>query len=270
MRFIALLAVCAALALPGEVRAGDPPPFPEFTFKMGKPPKRGTRKFITVQIEPRPEIPAKPEKKQEPSETPAEIGSYAWFWTKVSPGISDDVSGRMRRAFDSLEGGPGGARVAGPRLRTVQSIAHSEGQRILRATVGSEVSPALVLAVIAVESGGRTTVVSNKGAQGLMQLMPDTATRFGVRDSMDADQNIRGGVAYLDWLMQEFGGDVVLALAGYNAGENAVRKHEGVPPYAETRDYVPKVLAAFQVARALCKTQPELVTDACALKLASN
>jgi len=75
---------------------------------------------------------------------------------------------------------------------------------------------------------------------------------------------------HYDRYMKEFGGDVVLALAGYNAGENAVKKHDGVPPYAETRDYVPKVLAAFQVARALCKTQPELVTDACALNLASN
>ncbi|MEL7258718.1 MAG: lytic transglycosylase domain-containing protein, partial [Pseudomonadota bacterium] len=65
-------------------------------------------------------------------------------------------------------------------------------------------------------------------------------------------------------------GDAVLALAGYNAGENAVKKYEGVPPFAETRDYVPKVLAAFQVARGLCKTQPELVTDACALTVASN
>jgi len=270
MRFIALLAACAALAMPELVRAGDPTPYPDFTFKMGKPPKQGTRKFITVRIEPKPEQPRKSKKNQESSETPAEIGSYAWFWEKVSPGLSDNVTGRMRQAFDNLDSGPGGARVAGPRLRTVQAIARSEGQRILRATVGSEVSPALVLAVIAVESGGRTTVVSNKGAQGLMQLMPDTATRFGVSDSLDADQNIRGGVAYLDWLLKEFGGDVVLALAGYNAGENAVKKHDGVPPYAETRDYVPKVLAAFQVARALCKTQPELVTDACALNLASN
>ena len=67
---------------------------------------------------------------------------------------------------------------------------------------------------------------------------------------------------------REFKGDVVLALAGYNAGENAVKKHGGVPPYTETRDYIPKVLAAYEVARGLCKTQPELITDACALNLA--
>jgi len=126
----------------------------------------------------------------------------------------------------------------------------------------------LVLAMIAVESSGRKNALSPAGAQGLMQLMPDTASRFGVRDALAPEQNIRGGVAYLDWLIAEFGGDVVLALAGYNAGENAVKRHNGVPPYAETRDYIPKVLAAFEVARGLCKTRPELITDACALNLA--
>ena len=103
-----------------------------------------------------------------------------------------------------------------------------------------------------------------------MQLMPDTAARFGVTDRLSRFQNIKGGVAYLDWLLGEFGGDAMLALAGYNAGEGAVRRHGGIPPYAETRDYVPKVLAAYEVARGLCQTQPVLITDACALRLASN
>ena len=82
-------------------------------------------------------------------------------------------------------------------------------------------------------------------------------------DSMNPGENIRGGVAYLDWLLKEFGNDPVLALAGYNAGEGAVAKHGGVPPYAETRAYVPKVLAAWNVARGLCLTPPDLVTDGC-------
>ena len=76
-------------------------------------------------------------------------------------------------------------------------------------------------------------------------------------------QNIKGGVAYLDWLMKEFDRDPVMVLAAYNAGENAVKKNSGVPPYAETRAYVPKVLAAWTVARGLCLTPPELVTDGC-------
>ena len=96
-----------------------------------------------------------------------------------------------------------------------------------------------------------------------MQLMPDTAERFGVQDAFEPEDNIRGGVAYLDFLMKEFDHDPILVLAGYNAGEGAVKSHEGVPPFVETRDYVPKVLAAYAVARGLCKTPPELITDGC-------
>jgi soluble lytic murein transglycosylase-like protein len=96
-----------------------------------------------------------------------------------------------------------------------------------------------------------------------MQLMPATAARFSVADPMAPGENIRGGVAYLDWLMETFDGDPVMVLAAYNAGEGAVRKHQGVPPFAETRDYVPKVLAAFATARGLCSTPPELISDGC-------
>lgn len=96
-----------------------------------------------------------------------------------------------------------------------------------------------------------------------MQLMPATAERFGVSDTTVAADNIRGGVAYLDWLLQEFGGDPILALAGYNAGENAVKRAGGVPDYPETRGYVPKVLAAWSVAKGLCRTPPQLVSDGC-------
>ena len=102
-------------------------------------------------------------------------------------------------------------------------------------------SPALVKAVIAVESEFDQWAVSSKGAQGLMQLMPFTARRFGVSDSFDARQNIFGGTQYLRILLDLFQGDVDLALAGYNAGENAVRRYGGIPPYKETRHYVRKV-----------------------------
>ena len=99
-----------------------------------------------------------------------------------------------------------------------------------------------------------------------MRLSPATATRFGVSDSFDPVQNITGGVAYLDWLMEEFDRDPILALAGYNAGEGAVRAADGVPDYAETRDYVTRVLATWRAARLLCVTPPELVTDGCVLR----
>ena len=150
-----------------------------------------------------------------------------------------------------------------PSVQLLSTIAAAHGRDILLATVGTSVSPALVLAVIAVESAGRADAVSRAGAAGLMQLMPDTADRFDVTDRADPQQSIRGGVAYLDWLMGTFARHPVIVLAAYNAGEGAVRRHEGVPPYAETRGYVPKVLAAWQVARGLCLTPPQLISDGC-------
>jgi soluble lytic murein transglycosylase-like protein len=103
------------------------------------------------------------------------------------------------------------------------------------------VDEAVVRAIIHAESAFNPRALSRVGAQGLMQLMPDTARRFGVGDAFDAGQNIRGGVQYLAWLLKRFNGDVKLAAAGYNAGEGAVAKYKGVPPYAETRRYVERV-----------------------------
>ncbi len=105
-----------------------------------------------------------------------------------------------------------------------------------------QLSPHLVLTFIATESNFDPMAVSPKNAQGLMQLIPDTAARFGVRKVMDPAQNMRGGMAYLRWLMARFQGDVVLVAAAYNAGEAAVERYLGVPPYAETRQYVWKIL----------------------------
>jgi len=115
------------------------------------------------------------------------------------------------------------------------------------------VEVALVHAVITAESGYNPRAVSRAGAQGIMQLMPDTARRFGVQNSFDATQNIHGGVKYLRELLTMFNGNKELAVAAYNAGENAViRAGNRIPPYAETTHYVPKVLGLyrkFQTAR---------------------
>lgn len=115
------------------------------------------------------------------------------------------------------------------------------------------VPEALLRAVIHAESAFRPTAHSHANAQGLMQLIPDTAARFGVTDPWDPAQNIRGGAEYLAWLLRYFEGDLVKALAGYNAGEGAVRRHGGVPPYTETQGYVVRVqqlYAAYQQALA--------------------
>jgi len=103
----------------------------------------------------------------------------------------------------------------------------------------------LVLAVIQAESGYRVDAVSPRNAYGLMQLIPETAERFGVRNLFDVRDNIRGGMRYLRWLLAYFEGEVTLALAAYNAGEGAVMRHGGIPPYRETRDYVAKILSVY-------------------------
>ena len=103
------------------------------------------------------------------------------------------------------------------------------------------VDEAIVRAIIHAESAFNPNALSRVGAQGLMQLMPPTARRFGVSNAFDAGQNIRGGVKYLAWLLKRFDGNLTLAAAGYNAGEGAVDKYKGVPPYNETRRYVERV-----------------------------
>jgi len=119
------------------------------------------------------------------------------------------------------------APAAGTIARLVQEIAPAHG-----------LDPQLVLAVIQVESAYRTDALSPKEAAGLMQLIPATQRRFGVRNPFDPADNIRGGVLYLRWLLAYFRGDLRLALAGYNAGEGAVEHWGGVPPYTETSRYV--------------------------------
>ena len=106
-----------------------------------------------------------------------------------------------------------------------------------------QLQPHLVLSIIATESNFDAAAVSPKDARGLMQLIPSTAARFGVRNTLDPVQNIRGGMAYLRWLMAYFEGDVRLVAAAYNAGERAVERYLGMPPYAETRLYVLKIRA---------------------------
>jgi len=114
-------------------------------------------------------------------------------------------------------------------------------EEIALAALEHGVDPALVRAVMHAESAFRPNVVSHKGAQGLMQLIPATAERFGVQDAFDPAQNINAGTRYLAWLLRRFDGNVQLAAAGYNAGEGAVDRFKGVPPYEETQRYVERV-----------------------------
>lgn len=296
--FVAFGLILAGLpAQAGPEAAGASPPG-GFTFHMVKPPKPGTKRFITVQINPAvqqrwienapavnehntPDPARTPVTQADPPQTagasdagpkmtaavpaPRRAARYSWYWQAISPALGARA-GRFQAALAELSMGPGGKRVHAPRLQAMQALARTWGTDILKATVGTQVSPALVLAVMSTESGGRADAVSSAGARGLMQLIPATAGRFGV-DASDPKQNIQGAVAYLDWLMGEFKGDPLMVLAAYNAGENAVKAAGGVPDYAETRDYVPKVLAAWQVAQGLCVSRPQLISDGCVFKV---
>ena len=124
---------------------------------------------------------------------------------------------------------------------------------IEHAAVSASVEPNLLRAVIVVESGFNSRALSKRGAMGLMQLMPATAQRFGVSNAYDPRQNVHAGARYLKFLMDRFGQDVRLALAAYNAGEQAVDRSGGqIPPYEETLEYVPRVLKIYR----MLKDQP--------------
>lgn len=275
--FITWAIVTMAIAVGQPAAAQWEPIQPDFTFKRVPAPTSGTTARITVQIDPSaPPLPGlvsgppprvtlddvTPDRAATRIAMPAPSG-FEWFWTIVPSDVGSTGAARFAKAMEHLNDGNNQQAVPTPRLQALQDIASAHGRDILKETVGTQVSPALVLAVISVESAGQPTAVSTAGAEGLMQLMPDTATRFGVSDSFDTAQNIAGGVAYLEWLLDRFDNDALLALAGYNAGEGNVDQYAGVPPFPETRAYIPKVLAAWQVAKGLCATPPQLITDAC-------
>lgn len=153
-----------------------------------------------------------------------------------------------------------------PAPAAAANLAYRPGSRkefsdmIVKVATEHKMDPALIHAVVAVESAYNPVVVSRAGAIGLMQLMPDTAKRYGVTNILDPVQNVTGGTRYLRDLLAMFNNNLRLAIAAYNAGEGAVMKYQRkIPPYAETRAYVPKVLYHYERNR---KTSPAVETRA--------
>lgn len=260
-------ALCVALCLatvPASAQdAAAVTPPGGFTFKKIAPPPPGTTRRINIQIAPRPDpaLPVPPASVARDA-LPEELPYQRAFWEATGTDLAGAGPARFLDAAEFVAR-PDNIGPTAPSLGALQALAAQHGRTILAETIGTRVSPALVLSVMVTESSGRSEAVSSAGAQGLMQLIPATAARFDVADPFDPAQNIAGGVRYLDWLIGTFDGDAILALAGYNAGENAVKRAGGVPAYPETRAYVPKVLAAWQVARSLCATPPDLASDGC-------
>ena len=265
-RFAAGLFAWIGLTLPTHSESpADPWGNRDFTFKrVGIPSAGSTGRLIQIDPDEEPYhlTPALPQGAQARRARPRGglDGGSQWFWSGVRADIGAVGDTRMSDALAQLDAAPN---PVFENWALLARIVDQYGETILDRTEGTRVSPALAAAVIAVESAGKPTAVSKAGAQGLMQLMPGTAARFNVKKAFEPDQNIGGGVAYLDFLMRAFGDDPILVLAAYNAGEGAVAKNNGVPPYSETRAYVPKVLGAWRIARLHCRVAPDEVTDPC-------
>ena len=168
----------------------------------------------------------------------------------TAPGTSSCPTGRRTRpaVVKTYPVEPGQ-----PTFKTTSAVANDRAPRAYDALIEENaaahgVSPHLVRAVIQQESAFNPRARSNKGAMGLMQLMPATAAELGVSDPYNPSENIRGGVAYLKGLLTKFAQNVELALAAYNAGPNAVTRYGAVPPYRETRDYVTRITKAVDAA----------------------
>lgn len=176
----------------------------------------------------------------------------AYFFKLAAASGHQQAQKMLRFVGDSVAPAPECMRVAdddiGPDID--QFLSSPERQKLVelirKLAPEYGVSPRLVMAVIKAESNFEPTAVSPKNAQGLMQLIPETSLRFNVRKPFDPEQNIRGGMSYLRWLLAYFEGDVALVAAAYNAGEGAVNRYRGVPPYAETRGYVKRILSIFK------------------------
>ncbi len=186
------------------------------------------------------------------------IDATATLPSVVSVVRVDARSGRLVRSL--VVKPPVGGESAPSRSTRVRAMVEETSKNL-------DVSPLLVDSVIQVESNYNPYAISPKGARGLMQLMPDTARRFGVTNSFDPQQNIEGGVRYLKFLQETFQDDR-LAVAAYNAGEKAVAKYKNVPPYRETVDYVTKVSQKYRSAQhaaaksaAVAKPAPDKVVE---------
>lgn len=184
--------------------------------------------------------------------TPRDDGVAAYFFRlaarqghaqarRMLPHVGDPAPGKPDCMAHPYGGGPESGEALTARTPAERKIV----DLVQKLAPQYGVQPRLALAVIRAESNFDPGAVSRKNAQGVMQLIPETSARFNVAKPFDPEQNIRGGLAYLRWLLAYFKGNVALVAAAYNAGEGAVNHFRGIPPFAETRDYVKRIMKLF-------------------------
>jgi soluble lytic murein transglycosylase-like protein len=179
----------------------------------------------------KPVRPATPAAMRSARAVAGEVTSYIDAHPRLDSGAAQAVKGELARQ------NPNYSKAAGDRSVTSVEI----DRYINEAAARHHVNPNLVRALVKVESNFNPSAVSRKGAMGLMQLMPATARMYDLHNPFDAKQNVDAGVRHLKGLLESFGGDVSLSLAAYNAGQGAVERNRGIPPYAETRNYVKRI-----------------------------
>lgn len=249
MGFAALMAGCTLL-WPTTVRAQKITTIEENGRKIfvnDQDPSPAPKKRTTVASSPRyvkyvywsnlehrwkPVAPASPNVMRAARSAAAEVSDYVAALPMKPVPVSNTAEGRVNPNYQSLVRG-----------RVVSS--ESIDQAIETAAQKHNVDPNLVRAIIKVESGGNPSAVSRKGAMGLMQLMPATARELKVTNPFDPAQNVDAGVRHLKGLLDNFRGDLKLTLAAYNAGQGAVLRNGGVPPYSETRSYVRRITSLY-------------------------
>ena len=227
----------APTALPQTAAAPVDPPKPAATVEAAKPAPEPPKPAPVPSQSPAPAPTRTETPAPAPTSNPAPAAPHAQ--TPPPPKPNDDVE-RLRKAADMLV-------QVNEALGTPQS---PYGKIIYDIAVRHSINPHLVAALIHVESAFNSRAVSPKGAYGLMQLLPETARRFGLtrkKDLFDPKKNLEAGVRYLKWLANRFGNDPEKILAAYNAGEGAVERFGGIPPYQETQSYVQKIFGLLGV-----------------------
>ncbi|RPD88191.1 lytic transglycosylase domain-containing protein [Luteimonas sp. 100069] len=224
---------------PADIDSGAPATF------MGLAPTAGTSKPAAAAAAPAAPARTRPETGSSRRLQQGQVYSYVKdgvrHYSSSRPAGSAQVAAVRTIRYSFFETCYACGAAPGVNFGNVRLNENAYRDEVARAAQEHGVEEAIVRAIMHAESAFNPNALSRAGAQGLMQLMPATAARFGVVNAFDPEQNIRGGVKYLAWLLKRFNGDLTLAAAGYNAGEGAVQRHGGVPPYAETQRYVVRV-----------------------------